>query len=173
VLEQLSDRVRECLERAADARAKADATNDPASKVEFLKMEEHWLILARSYGFSESLEDFTTANLKRRRKFDEHLRAKTGADQFPRPASTVESSADWLDDTLHQVSTLLIDGGNFDALYSCILDSATRLMSSDMPASSRSCPNGTNSGYSRGRGSIRNQRAFGNRIISIPPAPVG
>ena len=79
MLEQLSDQVRRCLERAAEARAKADATVDPASKAGFLEMETHWLTLARSYGFTESLEDFTTANLERRRKFDGHLRTNTGS----------------------------------------------------------------------------------------------
>src|SRR5215472_1752581 len=102
MLEQLSDRVRVCLERAADAKAEADATDDPALKVEFLYMEKRWLTLARSYGFTESLEDFTKANLERRRKFDERFRANTGsapetrADQFSPPASIVESSGDWL-----------------------------------------------------------------------------
>ena len=67
MLEQLSEQIRECLQHAANAKAKADATDDAASKAEFLKMEEHWLILARSYGFTESLEDFTRANLERRR----------------------------------------------------------------------------------------------------------
>jgi len=138
VLEQLSEQVRGCLEHAADAKAKADLTDDPVLKAEFLDMEKRWLILARSYGFTESLEDFTTANLERRRKFDERLRANTGsepetrADQFPRPASNVESSDNWLDDTLHQVSIMLIDGGNLDSLYNRILDAAVVLMSSDM-----------------------------------------
>src|SRR5262249_3303927 len=51
---------------------------------------------------------------------------------FPRPASNVESSDNWLDDTLHQVSIMLIDGGNLDSLYNRILDAAVVLMSSDM-----------------------------------------
>src|SRR5262245_48687293 len=139
MLEQLSDQVRRCLDHAAEAKAKADATDDPASKAGFLDMETRWLALARSYGFTESLEDFTTANLEWRRKFDERLRAHAGSapatppsNQFPRPASIVESSDDWLDDTLHQVSTLLIQEGNLDLLYSRILDAAVVLMSSDM-----------------------------------------
>ena len=104
MLEQLSDQVRRCLERAAEAKAKADATVDPASKVEFLEMETRWLTLARSYGFTESLEDFTTANLEWRRRFDEGLRANTGstpeaplresAEQVLWFASIVESSDD-------------------------------------------------------------------------------
>jgi len=66
MLEQLSDQVRECHERAAEAKAKADATNDPAFKAELLDMERLWRSLARSYGFAESLEGFTTVNSKQR-----------------------------------------------------------------------------------------------------------
>ena len=36
------------------------------------------------------------------------------------------------DDILHEISTLLIREGNFDALYDHILDAAMGLMSSDM-----------------------------------------
>jgi hypothetical protein len=48
VLEQLSDQIRECYERAAEAKTQADATNDRALKAEFLKLEGRWLTLARS-----------------------------------------------------------------------------------------------------------------------------
>jgi PAS domain S-box-containing protein len=104
MLEQLSDQVRGCYERAAEARAKADATNDPALKVEFLDMEKRWLTLARSYGFTESLTVFTTANSRWRRWFDQRPRANKGsapetplresAERFLWFASIVESSDD-------------------------------------------------------------------------------
>jgi PAS domain S-box-containing protein len=104
MLEQLSDQVRGCYERAAEARAKADATNDPALKVEFLDMEKRWLTLARSYGFTESLTVFTTANSRWRRWFDQRPRANKGsapetplresAERFLWLASIVESSDD-------------------------------------------------------------------------------
>jgi PAS domain S-box-containing protein len=74
MLEQLSDQIRECYERAAEAKARADATNDPGLKAEFLNTESRWLTLARSYAFTESLEDFSALNSERRRKFDERLR---------------------------------------------------------------------------------------------------
>jgi hypothetical protein len=73
MLEQFSDKVRECYEFAAEARAKVDATNDPALKAEWLNAERRWLHLARSFGFTESLKDFTTENSERRREFDERL----------------------------------------------------------------------------------------------------
>jgi PAS domain S-box-containing protein len=104
MLEQLSEQVRNCHERAAEAKAKADATDHPTLKAEFLDMQSRWLALARSYGFTESLGDFTTANSEQRRKFEERLRANRGskpdaplresAEQFLWLASIVESSDD-------------------------------------------------------------------------------
>jgi PAS domain S-box-containing protein len=79
MLEQFSDQIRGCYERAAEAKAQADATNDPALKAEFLNTERRWLTLARSYGFTDSLKDFTSANSERRRQFDESVRASTGS----------------------------------------------------------------------------------------------
>jgi PAS domain S-box-containing protein len=75
MLEQFSDHIRECYEFAAQARARADATDDRALKAEFLDTETRWLTLARSYGFTESLKDFTTENSERRRQFNERLGA--------------------------------------------------------------------------------------------------
>ena len=76
MLERLNDQIRECHEYAADVKAKANAATDPALKAEFLAAEKRWLTLARSLGFCESLEDFTTENSKQLEKFDQGLRAK-------------------------------------------------------------------------------------------------
>src|SRR5215469_17000361 len=102
MLEQLSDQIRVCYERAAEAKAKADAIDDPVLRIEFLDMEKRWLTLARSYGFTESLTDFTTANSAWRRWFDRRPRANKGsapitpesAERFLWLASIVESSND-------------------------------------------------------------------------------
>ena len=102
MLEQLSDQIRSCYERAAEAKAKADAINDPVLRAEFLDMETRWLTLARSYGFTESLGDFTTANSTWRRWFDRRPRANKGSapvlrespERFLWLASIVESSDD-------------------------------------------------------------------------------
>jgi two-component sensor histidine kinase/PAS domain-containing protein len=58
VLQQLSEQVRECHRRAADARAQAEASADPALKRSFLDLEDRWVFLARSHMFTESLQDF-------------------------------------------------------------------------------------------------------------------
>jgi hypothetical protein len=61
VLQHLSERTRLCHERAAEARRRAEETSDPKVKAQFLNTEKRWLLLARSYQFSESLNDFVRA----------------------------------------------------------------------------------------------------------------
>jgi hypothetical protein len=127
MLEQISDQIRGCYESATEAKALADATNDPALKAEFLKVERRWLTLARSYGFTERLEDFTAANLELRRKFDERLQ-RSGA-----LFAEIRKNLDGPDDIiqLHEISKLLIQEGDLESLYNRILDAAMNLMSCD------------------------------------------
>jgi hypothetical protein len=127
MLDQFSDQVRECHGRAAEAKAKAHATDDPILKADLFDMERRWLALARNYGCAESLEGFTTVNSKQRRTFDQHLQ------QSNVPVDGVRKDLDGPDDILqlHEISTLLIQEGNLDTLYDRILDAAIRLMSSD------------------------------------------
>ena len=79
MLEQLTENVRECLAFAAEAKQKADDTPDPTTKAEFLKMEGRWLRIARSFAFSERLNDFTAANVERLRHVDGFARKLTSA----------------------------------------------------------------------------------------------
>src|SRR5262249_55452139 len=128
MLEQFSEQIRLCHERAADAKERADATNDLAIKAEFQAAERRWLTLARSYGFTESLEDFTTVNSEQRRKFEERLQESSAR------VDEVRKNFGGADDILqlHEISTLLIQEGNLESLYNRILDAAMNLMSSDM-----------------------------------------
>jgi PAS domain S-box-containing protein len=128
MLEKLSDKIRLCQEFAAEAGERAGATNDPAIKAEFLAAERRWLNLARSYGFTESFEDFTTANSVQLLKSDERLQ------QSRVPVAKVREYSDGRDDILqlHEISTLLIQESNLESLYNHILDAAANLMSSDM-----------------------------------------
>jgi diguanylate cyclase (GGDEF)-like protein/PAS domain S-box-containing protein len=102
MLQKLSEQVRACLECAADARQKAEGTADWASRTNFLDMEKRWLALAHSYEFVESHN------------------GRVGVDAGP-------------DDSLRlqEISTLLIQEGNLDALYHRVLDAAIDLMSAD------------------------------------------
>jgi PAS domain-containing protein len=128
MLERLSNQIRECYERAAEAKALADLAENPALKAEYLNAERRWLTLARSYGFSESLEDFTAANAEWRRQFDESLQ------RWSARLAEARQNPDEPDDLLqlHAISTLLIQGGDLECLYNRILDAAMILMSSDM-----------------------------------------
>ncbi len=62
MLQNLSEKIRLCYERAAEAKERAGEMLDPQAKLDFLRMEHRWLLLARSYQFSDSLEDFTRFN---------------------------------------------------------------------------------------------------------------
>jgi hypothetical protein len=61
MLQNLSERIRLCYERAAEAKQHAEETNDAEAKAGFLNTEKRWLLLARSYDLSERLKDFTRA----------------------------------------------------------------------------------------------------------------
>jgi hypothetical protein len=69
MLNNLSEQIRECLRHAEDCAQKAAAHTDPQTKQDFLDSEQSRLVLARSYGFTEQLTDFS--NEMKRRKADE------------------------------------------------------------------------------------------------------
>ena len=46
------------LEKAADARSRAEASNEPALTIDYLRIEQCYLELARGYEFTEQLETF-------------------------------------------------------------------------------------------------------------------
>src|SRR5579871_2695374 len=75
MLQRLSEQVQACYQRADDARLRAERTDDPARKADFLEMEKHWLTLARSHEFSERLSNFIASNLDWQHKMDERLRS--------------------------------------------------------------------------------------------------
>jgi len=55
----VSGQIRECYRRAEDCARKATAQTDPTLKADFLDLERRWLVLARSYDFTERLNSFT------------------------------------------------------------------------------------------------------------------
>ena len=59
VLNNLSEQIRECLQHAEDCALKAAAQSDPNLKDDFLTTAQRWLFLARSYEFTERLDDFS------------------------------------------------------------------------------------------------------------------
>src|SRR5215470_10917158 len=108
MLQKLSELVRNCHERAAAARQRAEAAMDAAAKADFLDVEKCWLGLADHYAFAESLSA---------QELDGRARAEAGTDASFR---------------LQEIGTLLIQEGNLDTLYQRVLDAAMNQMSADM-----------------------------------------
>jgi len=121
----LSERIRNCHERALEARKGAEQTADPALKADLLGIEQHWLRLARSYEFTDRLEDFTAA------------RSHAGWQPGP-SAGTGLGSDEAL--RLQEISTWLIREGDVHALYERVLDAAISMMSADMGSIQMLCP---------------------------------
>lgn len=113
MFEQLIEQVRACYEHAADAKQKAEAATDPASKASFLDMEKRWLALAHSYLSIESLGELSDAIPDGRREPQERARVNDSL-------------------RLQEVSISIIQEGNLAALYDRVLDAAIALMSADM-----------------------------------------
>lgn len=53
---KIDDNFNKCLERAANARSRAEEATDPARKAEYLRLESNWIRLARSYEFAKRLK---------------------------------------------------------------------------------------------------------------------
>jgi PAS domain S-box-containing protein len=92
-------------------------------KAEFLLAERRWLSLARSYEFTESLADFTTANSERRRKFDESLRVNIG----PAPGASLPATAAQILWSIVENSDDAIITTNLDGIISSWNKSAERI----------------------------------------------
>jgi hypothetical protein len=58
MLQRLGDHIKACRERASECNALAQSHTDEIQKAHYLEMEKHWLHIARSYEFVESLERF-------------------------------------------------------------------------------------------------------------------
>ncbi len=110
MLNNLSEQIRNCYQRAEEAGQQAYATTDPALKASLLDIERRWLMLARSYGFTESLDEF----------INERMRGQQA------DGTAVEMLR------LQEISTSLIQERELDRLYDRILDAAVDLMASDM-----------------------------------------
>jgi hypothetical protein len=64
MLNNVSEQMRECYRHAENCARKAAAQTDPTLKADFLDLERRWLVLARSYDFSERLNIFTRSTAK-------------------------------------------------------------------------------------------------------------
>ena len=130
MVERLNELVRRCHEQAADARQKAEAAADPASKATLLDIEERWLALARNYALTERLGAPSTSTSERHRKLAEGDRVDAGLDESPRPQeirtldpierSTVEAALRESEERLRWLVSI-VDSSD-DAIISKTLD---------------------------------------------------
>jgi hypothetical protein len=59
LLENLSEKIRECYQHAEDCERQAKIQTDPALRQDFLDSAARWIKLAHSYEFTERLTRFT------------------------------------------------------------------------------------------------------------------
>jgi hypothetical protein len=65
MLQKLSEEVAECQRRARDAAERASAAIDPNIKSTYLDLERRWLLLAKSYEFTQRVADFNAESKRR------------------------------------------------------------------------------------------------------------
>lgn len=58
MLDNLSEKIRECYRHAEDCERRAQLQTDPGLRQDFLNTAAHWLKLAQSYEFAERLQRF-------------------------------------------------------------------------------------------------------------------
>jgi hypothetical protein len=66
MLQNLSEEIRECLQRAEECRLLSNTALSPAAIKGYLDMEQRWMALARSYEFAERLSRFIAPFSKRK-----------------------------------------------------------------------------------------------------------
>jgi hypothetical protein len=91
MLRQLGKEVSDCYAQAEEcARKAAEATTDQA-RIDYLRLHQHWLTLARSYELGERLVNFSKENARRRAEFYGHDIPVRAPDcrQTSHPASTI------------------------------------------------------------------------------------
>jgi PAS domain S-box-containing protein len=116
-----SEQMQACLDRALDAKRKAEGATTPALKAEFLEMEKHWGALAQSYEFTERLTDFTAAGSGWLERFNEKLR--TPQRPIDTPQKTIQHGS--VDALFERMWLASIVEFSHDAILSTNLDSIT------------------------------------------------
>src|SRR5215510_14351256 len=57
---KIEDNFKKCMDRAANAKRRAEEATDPARKAEYLRLESNWIRLARSCAFAKRLKSSWT-----------------------------------------------------------------------------------------------------------------
>lgn len=90
MLLKVSDKIRECLAHAADARERANAATDPSRKADLLDIEQRWLRLVESYRFVEQADRFLEEAHALRQPSVAEIPAQSAVSAAPKGASLAE-----------------------------------------------------------------------------------
>src|SRR5262249_58912495 len=77
MLNKISQQIADCLAKAADARERAQAIDDPKIKAVYLELEGRWMALAESYRFVERADQFLDDAQRHRLPVTPAVRLKT------------------------------------------------------------------------------------------------
>jgi len=87
---KVSDKIRECLARAACAREHANAATDPSGKAHLLEIEQIWLRIVESYRVVEQVDRFLEGAHALRRSSAAEIPAQAAASAARKGASLAE-----------------------------------------------------------------------------------
>jgi hypothetical protein len=79
LLENLSEEVRQCYGHAEECACQARAVRDEKLRADYLRLEQGWLKLARSYALHERLTLFTNEAARRKNDPDQNKRQQIAA----------------------------------------------------------------------------------------------
>jgi hypothetical protein len=74
LLENLSEEVRQCYERAEQCAGQARVIQDEKLRADYLRLAQGWLKLARSYEFWQRLKLFTNEDARRKNDLNRNIR---------------------------------------------------------------------------------------------------
>jgi hypothetical protein len=69
MLRKLSDEIADCHAHAQTCAQKAAEAPTDQDREDYLRLQQHWLTLARSYELGERLDDFSKENARRRHEY--------------------------------------------------------------------------------------------------------
>src|SRR5215813_12415622 len=92
MLQQTNEDVAECLRRAAEAEACAEATNNAKFKAEYQRIAQTWRTLAGGYDFEGSLGRFISFNESRKKALPFIPPANRQTNPSTRPAAAVPAA---------------------------------------------------------------------------------
>jgi hypothetical protein len=74
LLENLSEEVRQCYERAEECAGQARVIQDEKLRADYLRLAQGWLKLARSYELWQRLKLFTNEDARRKNDLNQNIR---------------------------------------------------------------------------------------------------